>query len=500
MPIIICVLFLLSLFIPLKFIDNYLSYPYAFEYRDAASISTAVDFSRGINPYVLQNYPNHMYVYGFLYPFILSPFISKVDHPIFVAKNFDILFLILFLGLSYQIFRKRKASIFSSLIGLLVIVNSTCYIWKINGSRPDIEGLFFAMLVFLGLFQENPNSVSIILGAISCLVSFYFKQYMFFSALVVFIYLFLFVSKKKACVFIMAIVLFGSSSYIIIWHFFPLYYNYSFIHHLAVVEGKTSFMVMQTLSFIKFYWLILLCCLLYLLKIITKVDFGLIRQVKINLKEFDSPFVIGFHLDVFTIGIIVSILLLSIFLGKNTGNFYTYYGELLLPFLLYFIIPKVDNLFEKKIFCNLLQIALIPFCVFPFYINYITDFNSYLKTFNLVSHYADQCKNIYETTPLMALYKIDHDMFPIYNNGQSEYYWTTSTNSDNMMEKFSLVTEREFNQRLLIWDNYIAYNIRNHKFDCIFTESGEVINGYQQIQIFRNVLGRSIYLFVPNSP
>ena len=156
---------LLFLIYPIQFTINFLTFKFPLEYRDAASISSAVDFSRGINLYSIENFPDHIYLYGFLYPLIMAPFIKFVANPILIARFIDVLFLILFLGISFWILRKRNTSIISSLIAVLILLNSFCFIWFINGSRPDTSGLFFSLLGIIFIIKDPNKTINIFLCA-----------------------------------------------------------------------------------------------------------------------------------------------------------------------------------------------------------------------------------------------------------------------------------------------------------------------------------------------
>jgi hypothetical protein len=497
--IIILAAIMLLLIYPLQYIINLLSFPYPLEYRDAASVYSAIAFSKGINPYNLQNFPQYIFLYGLMYPLLQAPFISLVDHPLLVARGIEVLFLVLFLGMSFWIFRKRNASIISSLIGVLILLNSICYIWKINGARPDASGLFFAFLGFCFLLKGEPDTIRILLCALSCVISFYFKQYMIFSTLVVSVYLILFVSKQKGFLFIAATITLGLVSFLTIRCFFPLYYEYSIMRG-ALSVGTTAYMVKQSKDFLGYYWILCFLYLFYLHK--TFSVFGFRRLIEIRLMPFNlkAPFIRGGSVDLFNVGIIVSVLILTFSLGRNDGNIYTYYGELLLPFLLYLIIPKINELFKINLHQNLIQVLILAFCVFPFRVNYSTDFTSYQNAFSVLSQYADRCTNIYDETPLIALYKIEHKMYPVYNNGQIEYAQSVIPDRENIFGKLSVLPAELFDQQLLEWNNDIESSIKNQKFDCIFTENEQEIKNYKLVERIENVLGRTIYVQVPREP
>jgi len=490
---------ILLLVFPLRYIFNFLTFPYPLEYREAAMISPAIDFSKGINPYSLQNYPDHMYLYGVFYPLVLAPFINSVEHPLLVARATNVIFLVLFLGMSYYIFRKRNASIFSSLIGVIILLNSTCYIWAMNGARPDIPGLFFAFLGFCFLLDGKPGNIQVVLCAISCVISFYFKQYLVFSSLVIAAYLWLFISKKQGYFFSAVTILLGVSSFLVIRSCFPLYYEYAVLHHIVNAKNNTEFMEDQTLIFLQFYWIL---CILYLISIFKKLS-SFIKSDgrKIHLRVFDlnQPFLQGFAFDIFDVGIIFSVLILTFSLGKHTGNTYTYYGELLLPFLVFSAIPKIDDLLKPCLHRYLILTFILGLCVIPLIIKYSTDFASYRNAYSTFLLYADKCTNIYDATPLAAMYKIEHNMFPLYNNGQIQYSMTIIPDRDNFFGKLSAVPAELFNARLLQWNGAIESKIKNMDFDCVFSDANaNQFENYKSILSIDDILAdRTIDLQVP---
>ena len=497
---IVFLVIILLLIAPINYIANFLSFQYPIEYRETASIYPAIALNKGINPYSLLDFPEHIYVYGILYPLTLAPIINLANHPLLIARAYNVLFLIAFLWMSFLIFRKRNASVISASIGVLMLLNSSCYIWTINGVRPDTPALFFAFLGLCFLLKEKPTSVDIFLCAISCVISFYFKQYFLFSALVATAFLYFCVSKQKGYLFIAATIILGLVSFSVIRSIFPLYYEYSILHHINMSGNSTAYMENESISFLRYYWVMCLLYLFYLYKTVSA--FGLRKFKEIRLMPFGlkEPFIPCTSIDIFGMGMILSVVILTFWLGKHNGNTYTYYGELLLPFLLYVIIPGIDKLFKIDLHRALIHLLILAFCVFPFQVNYSTDYTSWNEAFSTLSQYAERCDNLYDETPLVALYKIEHNIFPLYNNGQIEYAQTVIPNREVISGRISVIPTEYLNQRLLEWNNSIESSIQKRAFDCIFSENEREIKDYKQIAKVENVLGRTIYIRVSREP
>ena len=493
----VIILFLIN---PIRFTINFLSLKFPIEYRDAAAISAAVDFSRGINPYTVENFPGHIYLYGFLYPLIMAPFMKFVAHPILVARFMDVLFSILFLSISFWILRKRNSSIITSLIAILILLNSFCLIWLNNGSRSDASGLFFSILGICFLLRNPYKIIHILFCAISFTISFHFKQYMVFPALAVALYLFLFVSKQKGIIFVVFGISIGLLSFIVAKSIFPLWYEYSIIHHIEANSSYITLMYKQTITFFKYYWILFILFLLYIYKHSSVFNFGKVKEIRLIPFDIKEPFIRGISIELLDLSFIISALFLTFYFGRKGGNTYTYYGELLLPFLIYSIIPKIDKLFEANFFQSIIKILILYFCVFLFQSNYLIDFKSLNNSFTNLYQYVDQsqCTNIYDKTPLVSLYKIENNLNPIFNNGQIDYARSViPTKKSGIFGKISTAPAEILNTRLINWQNEIERNINDQKFDCIILSTDEKIENYDLVAKFEKIRKRTIYFWTP---
>ncbi|MCK5344366.1 MAG: hypothetical protein KAR20_13220, partial [Candidatus Heimdallarchaeota archaeon] len=479
----------------------FLTFPYPIELRETASIHPAYALANGINPYSLESFPEYIYTYGILYPLTLSPFINMADHPLLVARTYNVLFLGLFSGLSFWIFRKQGASKTTSSIGVLILINSMCLIWAWNGVRPEAPALFFSFLGFYFMGKDDYSYKSIVLSAVTCVLSLHFKQYLLFSALVIAVYLFLFVSKKKGYIFAGSVTIFSVVSFVVLTEFFPLYYNYSVLFHLNAGDNmrSTSHLMLQSKEFFQYYWILLFFFLFHLYKVVSGSRLDQFKKIRFKPFNLTEPFVNFFLVDIYTVGVIISAATLTLWLGKHAGNVYTYYGELLLPFLLYLVIPKIDEWFKNDLYLNLGRFLILIFCVFPFRGNYNSNFNAWHESFLTLEKYYEKCTNVYDRTSLAALYKIEHNMSPVYNNGHVQYARTLIPNIETIPGRISNIPAEFLEQRLFEWNSKIEHNINNQKFDCIFSRN-EVIEHYKQVALIENASGWKVIVQIPDLP
>ena len=490
----------LLLFYPIKYLTNWVSYPYLLGYRDIAVVYPAVGLANGINPYALQSFPEFSYVYGALFVFIMAPFMGKAANPLLVAHWSMLVFLIAFLILAFWFLRKRKASIIGSLIGVLVFLNAVCLLWYLDALRPDIAALFFGFAAFYLFFKDKPNSFDLFLSALLCVLSFYCKQYLLFSAAIIAIYLFLFVSKQKGLLYVLYTAVLGAGSFLVFCHFFPMYYNYSIIHHLSMYNDyNIEHMVMQSRDFFRFFWPLCLFLLIALHKKISNFDFRALLNKKMFSLKWKDPLILSFKLDFWIIGLVGSALILTFWLGRHSLSYYAYYCELLLPYLVFLVIPEVDHYFSNYPHQVMMQIILLGFCVLPFRSRFQLNSDASRQGFDQLFAQAGQCTNIYDMTPIAGVYKLENKMAPIYNNGQTEYAWSVFPKNISFAGKYSIITDQEIQQRLDEWEKGIFGAIERQEFDCIISEVNDPIENYSITAEIPGVLGMKLYLFTPQS-
>ena len=337
-----------------------------------------------------------------------------------------------------------------------------------------------------------------VICAVLCITSFYFKQYLAISIIPIALYLLLFVSKKRGALFIVASLILGLSSFILFRSFFPLFFEYTILHHIVVTSNSVQHMEMQTVNFLRYYWPLCVLFFFSLHRKITTQNSKPNRNLILRFTDFNAPFIQGFTFDLIDFGIIFSVFILTFSLGKHKGNVYTYYGELLLPLLLYSALPDIDTLFTKRMHRLLFQVLLIVFCLFPMKSLYSFDFQTTSDKFQSLSLYADKCKNIYDLTPLAAMNKIDRKMSPLYNNGQIEYMKTIIPKENSLFGKISVIPEEMLLLRLDEWNTTNENKLVNKEFDCIFTDKEQKFENYKIILEIKNILGNSsIFLQVP---
>ena len=492
-------LILLLLVHPLIYLYNWVSYPYPVNYRDVGEVLPAVAMADGINPYALESYPEYMFVYGILFEFIMLPFIGLTDQPLLVAHWTMLVFLAAFLVLAFRFLRQRKASVPAALIGVLVFLNAVCFLWHLDGIRPDTLALFFGYAAFYIFFKKKISVFDLILSSLFCVFCFYLKQYLLFSAAVIVLTLFLFHSKLKSLLYVLFTALFGIGSFLLICHYFPMYYNYALIHHLNMFGGNsTKHMLMQTRDFFLYFWPLVFFALIILYKKLFAFDFKAVFKRSSYTLRFTSPLITGYRMDFWIIGLVGAAAVLTFWLGHHGLSYYSYYVELLLPYLVFLVIPELEPLLPKYTQRFLALLFIMGFCLLPFRARYVLNARVASMGYQQLFGFAEQCANIYDTNPLAAVYKLNRDIRPIYNNGQTEYAPSVFSRDAGFMGKFSIIADEQIEERLTAWNQSIEQGLHDQEFDCIIAQTTDPFANYEINEVLE-VPGSPLFIFKPTT-
>ncbi len=309
--------------------------------------------------------------------------------------------------------------------------------------------------------------------------------------------LFLFHSKLKSLLYILFTALFGVGSFLLVCHFFPMYYNYSIIHHLNMFGGNsTKHMFMQTRDFFLYFWPLVFFALIILYKKLFAFDFKAVFQRSSYTLRFASPLITGYRLDFWIIGLMGAAAVLTFWLGHHGLSYYSYYVELLLPYLVFLVIPELEPLLPKYAQRFLALLFIMGFCLLPFKARYVLDARVASMGYQQLFGYAEQCNNIYDTNPLAAVYKLNRDIRPIYNNGQTEYASSVFSRDAGFMGRFSIIPDQQIEERLTAWNQSIEQSLRDQQFDCIISQTRDPFIQYEITETLE-VPGSPLFIFKP---
>ena len=466
------------------------TYPYPLESFEGAMLLTTDLLLDGENPFALDRMPAAMNVYGINYHWVVYPFAKIWGSTFIVHRAVSAFFLLISCILFFVVIRRHGINLVYSISAVLLLYASLLYRYT-PLAKPDSVGFFLFLLSVFIVYLMQYSTPSLLISGILGVAAFYAKPYFVLSVPYIALYLFLFISKKKALLYgIVAFLLFLGTAFFVNG-IFETYFLNTLFNHVNVATNDIPHLQMQLEFFLIFYsgiFLILLACLL--LFVLDKSPDAPWRNLKfetlrneltkrIDVFRFDKPFItMAFPLSVFCL--ILSSLLFYFKLGRHHGNIMTYAYHLMTPFFLIYVFKLIDsplknpNLVKRRE--NYGYVLLMPCILLSLYLLYASA--SYLKDSPewLASEEWWQIEQITTShqnimnSPVIVYLLVEQNK-PVYDTGQTEFFQESHYPFEWLDAIFP--SNSEISAR---WDEYeasIRSSVANKEFDAIIMESPE---------------------------
>ena len=476
------------------------TYPYPLESFEGAMLLTTDLLLDGENPFALDRMPAAMNVYGINYHFVVYPFANIWGSTFLVHRAVSAFFLLLSLILFFTVIRHHRINLVYSISAVLLLYASLLYRYT-PLAKPDSVGFFLFLLSVFIVYLMQYSTSSLVISAILGVAAFYTKPYFVLSVPYLAVYLFLFVSKKKAILYgALAFLLFAVTAFIIN-STFETYFLNTLFNHVNVATNDLPHLQMQLEFFLIFYSGIFLiwfaCLLLFVLDKISDAPWRYLKfetlrnelTKRIDVFHFDKPSVaVTFPLVLFCL--ILSSLLFYFKLGRHHGNIMTYAYHLMTPFFLIYAFKLIDaplknpNLVKRRE--NYGYVLLMPGILLSLYLLYASA--SYLKDSPqwLASeewHQIEQITQAHQNmmnSPVIVYLLVEQNK-PVYDTGQTEFFQESHYPFEWLDAVFP--SNDEISAR---WDEYeasIQSSVSKKEFDAIIMESPEeysFLQGFQE--------------------
>lgn len=461
-------------------------FPFQLEYREGASLLLSKSFLGFEKPYSLESMPRLIDMYGFVYPLIGSTFLKFFGLKLSVLRMISFFSIILAVFYFVKInFKQNQSFILLSFLALIFYALNLFGV--IPTARSDSFGfLLFILSVYIP-YQRKYTQKSLVFSLLISILAFYTKSYFVIGFPFVIIYVFLFISIKRAIYFTFLFFVSLLLSLILIHLFFDFY----FISIFGATFFSTTNLTSHLFNQIDFYFISLLfpfsifIISYLLLKVIKKRELILSfldrvpenLRFKFNLINFDSPFLIlhrkiNFHLFIFLLGF----LLIVSKLGGHTGQFGVYLIHFLsFPFLSYLNsrFRKVDFLF---IFLAISTLVLINvYRTLP--LSYSRNINQ-LRNNRKIINYIQSNKEVL-STPLFASALVQQKKY-VYLSGLTEnsFYIKNFRNNHGLPSFIAKIKDKLFLEKINRCDDLttryvqgIEQKIKKQKFDLILSDT-----------------------------
>jgi len=313
-------------------------FEYPLEYRENTDLIRTYLLSTGKNIFAYENYPGSFSQYGFIYPWIGSKLFIYTGVHFYPLRIITALAILPILGLFLWQGLKDKLTPLDLLL-ICGITYASCLIHVGNMlAMPNTLGLlFFSLSVLLPPFQRF-NKLSLIASCIFSGLGFFTKLYFGVGAFYILFYLL--VNRRWEGFWFMSIVLSATvaTSVILSNYFLPAFYETNIALNSRFAIWRPEYIWGQVKYFIKAFFgpIVLLSSCKWLCP-----------QTKIVTVK--NPYLVGFALS--------SILLIK--MGATSGQFFLYFQQLLIPFLIPLSIQIIKGSNNKNIISILLVLNLL---------------------------------------------------------------------------------------------------------------------------------------------
>ncbi len=463
--------------------------PFQNEYREGVMLLATHNILQGINPYLLENQPVAINVYGIMYNLLVSPFAWVFGNTLAVHRVVSVVCILGACAVVYQWLRKESTSRLLALSGSLLLLGSLLF-YVIPTARPDGLGeLLFLLMIFLPL-RYRFGKISLMVSCFLGIAAFYTKLYFILGIAIVASYLFLYVSKKTAVIYILGFTALLAATIFCVCRLAECYFLDVLFVNGSDNHSSFGYMLYQLMVF-GFINLPIIGVIA-----INHINISGIRGLPASFRQIprqwvklidgldvDAP-LIKRPLSLDRYSLLVASAVIVCLLGQHYGQFLVYFFQLITPFLVIVTIKGVD--FRKTRAAASIGLLLLNLYFISFGLLGTNDPSPYLGGWQQVWDLIGSSKQVFNS-PAVAAELILSDK-TVVDAGQNEYYYATIPYSGTILApKYQEVVDQGRRYR----DN-ITQMVKAKIYDCLIITDEDVLpvsqaaieENYQLIQRF----------------
>lgn len=400
-------------------------FPTLLDYNEGAMPMITQTIMSGDSPYSLASQPARISVYPPLYNLVVAPVAVVLGNSLTVHRLVAGGFILASVMLCCWATQRSSRSVSASLAAAVIMYAGLLY-YSTPIASPNSVGLFFFLLsitiAWFGRFTRTSLGLALVAG----LLAFFGKQYFVASLGYIALYLFLFVSKKKAVLFGLSSGLAFIASILLVQHSSPYFVDNTIfsVSKATSLIGSTETLLKQLLTFSKTYLalfvLLAIACVRAVYFILKQRPASLSAPVAagkrsiFNVRELDEP-LIDHQPDYFWFCFACSLGIIVFVIGRNPGNHMTYLFQLMAPFFLISVFTVVAR-------ADFLKWLAPPLILYSLYISYSMlpgDFSHDTQGWDRLKSALAGKTRVYASP--VALPLLVENGSQIYNNGHTGY-------------------------------------------------------------------------------
>lgn len=435
-------------------------FPFQLEFREGMSLLITNAFLNGNNPYAEMNQPLFHNQYGFFYSVLLLPFSLYSGATLFIHRLINFICILISCAIIFDICYEDGKSFLYSLCASAILYQT--YLEQSQSlAFPNTLGVCLMLLSVYIPWKSKFSIKSLIFCIILGIVAFFTKIYFIIGSIYVMVYLVIFRTRREAIIFSLSLSIATLISIIIVGKFFDYYFEDTILvsYYVGKVYSSWEHLAKQVLHFIILYiGLIIPATFIGIKKYRSRIHGISCQTEKIGLNLKKAKKLIADHSgrnSCIHVCFIMSCFLI-IFFGRNTGAYFSYFAQLILPFMLIVLFNQFSkSCISRKLSLFLIMITLIRLSLaYPEY----TDFYKLLNKDNYSTlEKIVRTHNVMYNSPIMVSIFLA-DGKNITDSGQAEYFkYAKTERSMNIYERYL---------------NDISDKISNNYYEIVFEPSG----------------------------
>jgi hypothetical protein len=412
-------------------------------YREGANVLLTDYILHGKNPFVLMNQPLLNTNKGAVYNLVVVPFALLFGNTLALHRIISILFILFCCALVVWCLMHFKSGwLIASAGGALVLAGLLFYVGPT--ARADGLGTFLYLAAGIVPFIRKFDRHGLAVCAAAGILAFFTKPYFLLSFGVVVLYIFLFISKKKALWFGILMAAFLAAACLLVRKYFPCYFLNTLLNNASNEASHIDYLARQLIVFCEVFAPVM-------------VIFFMTNPIHLQEPFIQLPHdYFGFFFLCATAAIVV--------LGQNTGNYMVYLFQLMAPPLVILSLKKIkkEDFVKYSASAALLTLNLCLLCFWMLYPNTPPSGDQWKEINQLL---GDSRKVL--NSPILVPEMVRLGLQPI-DSGSSEYYYRTQPYAGNLIAPRYSATKMRGDDYLY----EVEQTIREKGFDKIIITRG----------------------------
>lgn len=425
-------------------------------------ISGHIPFTAATEPVFMDPYPP-------LYNFVVAPFALWFGNTLFVHRVVGGVFIVLSCWIVFYASRKKSVPVLYSLVAACLLYAALMFYSTPVASTNGL-GVFLFLASVIAPWLKKFTWPGLYAGLFLGIMAFYAKQYFIFGPLYVALYVFLFESKLRAIKFCSLFAIVLVLSLVVINQLFPYFIGDVILSQRNALKelaryGMASYKVSfrQALVYIEVYFgLVLLIIFHVVFRFMEKKKDAPIGHEKtvsfLDMASIDAP-LISPKMEYFAFCFVCSMLIVVFYLGKNPGNYMTYFFQLMSPFLLLSVFDIFKDRSRKMV---VLSLPLLCWCLYSSYSMIHKDFTVDMKPWRQVERLISNNSRIF-ASPMLVMLMIKNDK-ELYDAGQAWMFQLSMGGPWFLQSDSKALSDNK------IWGTYedkLRNMVKNKQFDLL---------------------------------